>query len=78
MSPLELIIVIVVALIIFMVLWKFFRWALEAVVVFMLVLVGLYIALRILDAQGEITIVTSAWQWIADAFNELLTVLGIN
>jgi len=57
MTPIETAIVIGVAAVIFFVLLKFFRWAIEAVIVFVLVLIGLYVALRILnvsDASGVV------------------------
>jgi len=57
MTILETAIVIAVAAVIFFILMKFFRWAIEAVIVFVLVLIGLYIALRVLnvsDASGVV------------------------
>lgn len=49
LSILEMAIVIGVAAVVFWVLFKFFRWAIEAVIVFILVLIGIYIALRVLN-----------------------------
>ena len=51
MSILESAIVLALAAIIFYVLFKYLRWAIEAIIVFILVLLGIYVALRILGVQ---------------------------
>lgn len=48
-SILELVIVIAILAVVFTILMKYFKWAIEAVFVFVLLLFGLYIALRVLD-----------------------------
>lgn len=50
-STIELVLVIAVLVVVFVVLMKYFKWALEGVVVFALVILGLYIALRVLDVS---------------------------
>lgn len=72
MSPIELIITIIVGLTLFVVLWKYFRWALEAVIIFVVLLVGLYIALRILETQGMINFVDGFLAALKSAVNEFL------
>jgi hypothetical protein len=49
MTPIEIAIVVAVAAVVFFVLMKFFRWAIEAVIIFVLVLIGLYVAMRVLN-----------------------------
>jgi hypothetical protein len=49
LSLLEIAIVIVIAIALFVVLFKYFKWAVGAVIIFILVLFGLYLALRVLD-----------------------------
>lgn len=56
----QLVIAIIVALAIFVVLWKFFKIAIEAAFVFALLLVGLYIAFNVLDYQG----LNNAYPWL--------------
>jgi hypothetical protein len=56
-SILEIVVVIAILVVVFTVLLKYLKWAVEAVVVFVLVLLGLYIALRVLnygDSSGAI------------------------
>jgi hypothetical protein len=55
--PLELAIVIAILVVVFTVLLKYFKWAIQAVVIFVLALVVLYLALRVIDygdASGKI------------------------
>lgn len=48
-STLELIIVAVLIIILIPILLKYFKWAVEGVIVLVLVILGLYIALRVLN-----------------------------
>jgi hypothetical protein len=48
-SLLELVLVVIIAIALFTVLFKYLKWAIGAVIAFILVLLGLYLALRVLD-----------------------------
>ena len=56
-SVLELVIVAAILVVIFTVLMKYFKWALNGVIIFILAIVLLYLVLRVLnygDASGQI------------------------
>lgn len=70
LTIIEMAIVIGIAAVVFFVLFKFFRWAIEAVIVFVLVLIGIYIALRVLNYND-------AGNQILNLLNEIKTALGL-
>jgi apolipoprotein N-acyltransferase len=51
-SLLELAIVIAIFVVIFTILIKYFKWAIEAAVILVLVLAGIYLALRVLEISN--------------------------
>lgn len=69
LSILEMAIVIGVGAVVFWILFKLFRWAIEAVIVFVLVLIGIYIALRVLNYND-------AGNQILQLLNQIKTMLG--
>lgn len=69
MTILEAAIVLALAAIIFYILFKYLRWAIEAIIVFVLVLLGIYVALRILG-------VNDAGGVIREFLNEVRVMLG--
>jgi membrane protein implicated in regulation of membrane protease activity len=70
-SILELFIVIAILVVVFTVLMKYFKWALNGVIIFILALVLLYVVLRVLDYSDS----TGA---IGSLLNEIKEALGLN
>ena len=69
MGIIETAIMLAIAAVIFVVFFKVFRWAIEAVIVFILVLAGLYVALRVLNYN-------EAGDKIIDLLNQIKSMLG--